>query len=332
MPSSYPLDGEFKLLTNLEYCKSGHDLVVIDNDNIAIVGGSRRRNLYDGEPSSVDVYTISKRKWKSYTLGEQITDAPALVINNYMYIVGGERSFVGRGRLPRYLSCIQAINMKEKFRLEYTIKMPSPRSGSAAATIDNNSICIIGGFNGNHYLSLFDMYDTLTGLWYVFPQMPTPRSNLSVAVFMNHIIAAGGTNYSFNILTFASEANLPNKCLDVVEIFNLDTWTWKKIKPLDVPMMNFGIAKLLSGRKHVKFAYSDGRDIVYYSFNLDKWTCTQKNVIFKQKSRELSHCKMIFFDGAIVRCNEMSLSFSSVDYASAIYDLVRYAVQLSILV
>ena len=76
-------------------------------------------------------------------LSDQIFDAPAVIINDYMYIIGGERALLGRRALPRYITCIQAINTKKNFRTEFEINMECPRSGSAAVTIEKTVYALL---------------------------------------------------------------------------------------------------------------------------------------------------------------------------------------------
>ena len=79
--------------------------------------------------------------------------------------------------------------------------MPTPRSGAAAAVV-NNKIYVIGGYNCTtkdcstpeevHYLSLNECYNPETDTWTTLAPMPTGRSAAAAGVLNNKIYVIGG--------------------------------------------------------------------------------------------------------------------------------------------
>jgi N-acetylneuraminic acid mutarotase len=69
--------------------------------------------------------------------------------------------------------------------------MPTERSGSAAASIDNN-IFVIGGEKFSGSFNVNEKYDSITDTWSLEPPMPTHRLGHDAIELGNKIYVVGG--------------------------------------------------------------------------------------------------------------------------------------------
>lgn len=87
------------------------------------------------------------------------------------------------------------------------------------------------------YLATFEVYDPTSDVWTSLPPMPTPRTDLSLAVVKSKVYAVGGCGGDGTVLGASS-------CdpLSVMEVYDPSTQTWTSGKSLVLPRHGFNLA------------------------------------------------------------------------------------------
>ena len=89
----------------------------------------------------------------------------------------------------------------------------------------NGCLYVIGGFDGNNYLSDVDAYDPLTNSWTSVSPLNDKRSAASIAVMKGRIFALGGFNGQF---------------LSSVEVYDPSINHWSYVRNMSIPRVHFG--------------------------------------------------------------------------------------------
>lgn len=83
-----------------------------------------------------------------------------------------------------------------------------------------DKLYVVGGSDGQTSLTSVEIFDFVTGLWFVGPSLGTPRANMGLAVTHERLFAIGG----FSGKTF----------LDSMEFLSSDGEQWYTYQPADV--------------------------------------------------------------------------------------------------
>ena len=73
--------------------------------------------------------------------------------------------------------------------------LPTPRSGAAAAVVDDK-IYVIGGYSADEIFAVNECYDPEADTWTARSPMPEPRSGAFAAVVDGKIYVIGGVNHA----------------------------------------------------------------------------------------------------------------------------------------
>ncbi|MBI4945271.1 MAG: T9SS type A sorting domain-containing protein [Bacteroidetes bacterium] len=115
------------------------------------------------------------------------------------------------------------------FAQQWTVKTPAPtmRSGCGASVV-NNIIYVIGGWNGSNIVGTVEAYNPATDTWSTKTPMPTLRGELGVASVNGKIYAIGGYNGS---------------ALNTVEEYDpiANTWAAKTSMPTARSIISVGV-------------------------------------------------------------------------------------------
>ena len=102
------------------------------------------------------------------------------------------------------------------------------RSVAGVASLGGH-LYVIGGFDGNKYLSDVDVYDPQTNSWTSACPLNEQRSAVSVAAMKGRIFAIGGFNGQF---------------LSSVEVFDPEINQWSYVHNMSIPRVHFGATVL----------------------------------------------------------------------------------------
>jgi N-acetylneuraminic acid mutarotase len=111
------------------------------------------------------------------------------VVKNVLYVIGGSNN--GGGDL---FNAVWAYNPKTKAWTSKAV-MPTARC-SAAATVENNIIYVIGGYASGVRLNTVEAYDPATDTWTEEAPLLVGKSEPAVATVGTTIVAADGYNGS----------------------------------------------------------------------------------------------------------------------------------------
>ena len=98
------------------------------------------------------------------------------------------------------------------------------RSVAGVASLGSH-LYVIGGFDGNKYLSDVDVYDPQTNSWTSGCPLNEQRSAVSVAAIKGRIFAIGGFNGQF---------------LSSVEVYDPEINQWSYVHNMSIPRVHFG--------------------------------------------------------------------------------------------
>lgn len=150
----------------------------------------------------LQINLFSMRTVSSHQLNPGKQGHGIAVLNNHMYVIGGNTVSVERYNLPKFEKDSQDIpNLPMSCR-------------NTEATVLDGRIYIIGVFNGN-YQNLCYKYDEIENTWTDIASLSLARNAIGVAAFNGHIYAVGGYNGSH---------------LDIVERYDPATNLWRKVR------------------------------------------------------------------------------------------------------
>jgi N-acetylneuraminic acid mutarotase len=161
--------------------KRADSAAVTVNGQVYLVGG------FDGKQWLPAV--ISTNDGKTFATQAQLNPAvryPAVaVVNGKLYVIGGELS-------PNQADAttIQQIDL-QSFAVANLSPLPVGLSHASAATL-NDTIYVFGGRSGGHAIDTISVLNPTTGQLQVVGHLPTPRSDMGVAVVGQTAYLLGG--------------------------------------------------------------------------------------------------------------------------------------------
>ena len=164
------------------YFSAVHD----GKESIYIFGGMSEQNNRLWFESSIEVFntrTQNISNLKDFTLPTRINRA--VLHNNTVYILGGDRpsdwGLMSTNRMFAFdLSTHQWRSLAD---------MPTAKATSAVVYQDH--IYVIGGFDAQNPMSVFERYDINNNTWETLPSLPVPTSANSSAVVGNKLFSFG---------------------------------------------------------------------------------------------------------------------------------------------
>ena len=172
--------------------------------------------------------------------------------------------------------------------------MPTARSATTSAVVDNK-IYVIGGFSSsNVYLNTVEVYDPITDTWSTKKAMPTARSGLTSATVNGKIYVIGG---------YSSAKGLIN----TVEVYDpiTDTWTTKK----SMPTARHSITSAVVNDKiYVMGGYNSGilTTVQMYDTTTDTWTTKKAMPVAKRYITSLTFDNKIYVMGGTTNSGVVS--------------------------
>jgi N-acetylneuraminic acid mutarotase len=115
------------------------------------------------------------------------------------------------------------------------------------------------------YLATFEVYDPATDVWTSLPPMPTPRTDLSLAVLNSKVYAVGGCGGDGAVQS-AKDCDP----LSVMEMYDPDTQTWSSKGELVFPRHGFNLAVYGSQLIAAGGSSASGIDTASVATNLTK--------------------------------------------------------------
>ncbi|KAF8366060.1 hypothetical protein PRIPAC_83889 [Pristionchus pacificus] len=187
---------EWKLLAPMRYNRSYMSAVALPQDEssfVALGGYTGAERL-----STVELYDVDKGVWRNLpSMNKARSDGSAMYVDDKIVAVGG---FDGA-------TIHNNIEMFDFHRHKWDIVTPSMhsmRTGVCSIALSRSVFGVFGGFNSQRRLKSVEFFDTREGIWHQMNEMMTTRSNFSVELFDNKIVAAGG--YDGGRTTAAVEA------------------------------------------------------------------------------------------------------------------------------
>ncbi|GMR53817.1 hypothetical protein PMAYCL1PPCAC_24012, partial [Pristionchus mayeri] len=175
---------EWKSLSPMRYPRSYLSAVPLPHSNgsfVALGGYTGVERL-----ATVEMYDVDKDVWRNLpSMNKARSDGSAIYVDEKIVAVGG---FDGA-------TIHNNIEMFDLHRQKWDVINPpmhSMRTGVCALTLSRSILGVFGGFNSQRRLKSVELYDTREGIWHVMNEMITTRSNFSVELFDNKIVAAGG--------------------------------------------------------------------------------------------------------------------------------------------
>lgn len=157
---------------------------------IYVVGGTRRESSAWNRPddifNTVVKYDIFRRQWTETTAAMEIGRIlPGVaVLNNRLYVVGGERGaqILANGEVYDSLNnCWTSIK-----------PMEMPRCDFGLCAMDDNSLLAVGGWIGDDIGDSMERYDPDKDLWTIIGNLQQRRFSMGVVSFEGLIYIVGG--------------------------------------------------------------------------------------------------------------------------------------------
>jgi len=165
--------------------KAAHVAVTFD-DKIYVFGG-----LNDtGALTSADMYDPEENSWTNLApMLTQREHLDAVVINLFIYIIGGRNSILGSlkntNRLEVYSPILDQWQIKAN--------LPAARSGFGAASL-NGKLYVFGGEDLVNLVIVptVEEYDPISDIWREVTPMTLPRHGMGAVTIGNSIFIIGG--------------------------------------------------------------------------------------------------------------------------------------------
>lgn len=156
---------------------------------IYVVGGTRRESSPWNRPddifNSVIKFDIFRREWSETAPMEIGRILPGVaVLNNRLYVVGGERGaqILANGEVyDSHQNCWSSIK-----------PMEMPRCDFGLCAMDDNSLLAVGGWIGDDIGDSMERYDPEKDLWTIIGNLPQRRFSMGVVSFEGLIYIVGG--------------------------------------------------------------------------------------------------------------------------------------------
>lgn len=154
------------------------------NNQIVVIGG---RDAQDSVLASVESYDLFTGQWLPFAadLNEARFSAAAVVYRGRMFIVGG------CGKDQQVLKSVEFYNESTR-RWELEPSLAVAREGAAAAVV-NDTLYIMGGFDGASYLKSIEYFSHDASRWRLsWWALSAPRAWLSAVTLRDSIFTVGG--------------------------------------------------------------------------------------------------------------------------------------------
>ncbi len=168
------------------------------NGRIYVAGGSANRTDVEGEIVLSDrLYALdpAQERWESVgVLPSQLAGASLVAAGDFLYLLGGwdgerMRDEVWRTQPQAGAEAGDAAGAPLRWELAARLNTPASFFG---AVVVNNSLYVVGGYDGQRALAEAAALDLTTGEWQRLPSMSTPRSGLTAIYDGMAIFALGG--------------------------------------------------------------------------------------------------------------------------------------------
>jgi N-acetylneuraminic acid mutarotase len=219
---------------------------VLDNLNDGspeawVTGGSSSES--QGPLDLVEVYSLSWGDWRQEaSMLQARSHHGAASLNGNLYVGGG---ITNCGDSHCQTEKVEKYSPSTKTWSQVSPMCKARRGLAFAADNDSGLLYAAGGMDCMEdcsgipveYLSTFESYDPVTDTWTSLPPMPTPRTDLSLAIIDSKVYAVGGCGGDGNVQNAKS-------CdpLSTVEVYDPSTQTWSSTDNLLVPRHGFNLA------------------------------------------------------------------------------------------
>ena len=96
----------------------------------------------------------------------------------------------------KQVQLVESLDLRDSLATEWesheNCSLPIKRRGGAVATIGDDKMILVGGWNGREVLGTVMMFNARTESWTQLPSLITPRSFCACVVLQNHVFAIGG--------------------------------------------------------------------------------------------------------------------------------------------
>lgn len=177
------------------------------NESIYIFGGMSLKGWALWFNPSIEVFNTKTKQTTQlddFTLPTRIN--AAVLHENTIYVIGGDR--------PSDWGLV-ATNRMFAFDLETQKWRSMPDMPSAKATnavVYQDYIYVVGGYNNDTAMDVFERYDIKNGRWESLPALPRVTSANSIAVIDNKLFSFGDYQE-----------------LDLSMVYDFDTQTWRQV-------------------------------------------------------------------------------------------------------
>jgi N-acetylneuraminic acid mutarotase len=166
--------------------------------------GSSGTTLFVSATNFVEVFDPAVGSWSSSypQLPEFRAAFGIVVINNEIYVIGGETNFA-RGTTQTPTTGVLIYNPTTGWRNGTSII--DPRVGFGAAVVDNKIFIGGGRSTSGQIITNVEVFDPVTGVWsQSIYNFPTPRFNNAAGALFNELFVIGGRTSNNNINSFTA--------------------------------------------------------------------------------------------------------------------------------
>ncbi len=160
--------------------------------------------------ATVQVYDPAEHRWTLTTrLPVALNHTMAAAVNGRLYLIGGQTGNASNGPF------VDTVSAYDPAKATWTSRapVPTPRSGGAAAVVDDK-IYVAGGRPPHGHD--FAVYDPRTNAWKRLPDLPTQRNHLMAVAVDGKVYVVGGR----------FEGGFQSETTDAVEVFDPATNAW----------------------------------------------------------------------------------------------------------
>ncbi|QWA14565.1 Kelch-like protein [Lumpy skin disease virus] len=267
-----------KTIDSIPFVEKFHS--VLHNDVIYFLRfeGSNNKNKFDRNFNSYDIVTKS---WNSFPKIDDCENFSSCVLNNKMYLIGGEINGISTNRVLWW-----------DFKSNYwnqTTPMRFPKSESCVVPAEN-FIFVIGG-KDMYSLDVVERFDTKTQSWSTLMHLPIRLKRSSGIYHKGFIYIVGGISYASAELGIGYEGFV-NK----IYRYDISNNYWIELNPLRHTKINVNLGILDNDNKIYAIGGDKNNTIEVYNISTNTWSMFGRSFCNLINSKQCNiFTKSVFF-------------------------------------
>jgi hypothetical protein len=208
---------KWQSLKKMQSPRASFNAVSLTDERVAVIGGVDALQKPVGD---VDVYDFTCDEWRT------LTSIPTPVLGPSVVKLDDHNVIIAGGNKEDHTASNNVWQLDtESGTLEELDPLPTARH-ACVGILSDRQLYVVGGRIQKFPSSALEVLDLDKNKWTVLDAMPNPRLFPSVVCATDSILVIGGAD--------------PEKgCRALTEGYNLESKTWKKLRALELPRVDF---------------------------------------------------------------------------------------------